>query len=175
MGWRVGETVELENFGKFRVLALDAKSPRTGETIIFKIIDRAPSVIIIPFTDDGRVITVKQFRPGIQAASIELPAGLLDKGEEPTEGARRELEEETGYKAESFEIVGNVFHDSAVMTSRVTFIVAHGCKPVGERNQDDAEDVHTKLYSVDEVDAMVGDGRISHAVVIAAWLMAKKR
>jgi 8-oxo-dGTP pyrophosphatase MutT (NUDIX family) len=174
VGWRVGETVELENFGKFRVLALDAKSPRTGETIIFKIIDRAPSVIVIPFTDDGRVITVKQFRPGIQSASIELPAGLLDHGEEPVEGARRELEEETGYKADNFEIVGEVFHDPAILTSKVTFIAAHGCKPVGERNQDEAEDVHTQLFSADEIDAMIARGQIRHAVVIAAWLMAKQ-
>jgi len=170
----VGETVELEDYGKFRVLALDAKSPRTGETIIFKIVDRAPSVIVIPFTEDGRVITVRQFRPGIQSASIELPAGLLDEGEQPVDGARRELEEETGFKAERLEIVGSVFHDPAIMTSRVTFVVAHGCKPVGERDQDEAEDVHTQLRSAEEIDAMIGDGRIAHAVVIAAWLMSKR-
>lgn len=173
-GWQVGETVELENYGKFRVLALDAKSPRTGETIIFKIIDRAPSVIVIPFTEDGRVITVRQFRPGIQAASLELPAGLLDNGEAPVDGARRELEEETGYKADNFEVVGEVFHDPAIMTSKVTFIAAHGCKQVGERNQDEAEDVHTQLFTTDEIDAMIAGGQIRHAVIIAAWLMAKQ-
>lgn len=173
LGWKVGETKPVADYGKFKVLKLEATSPRTGETIEFKIIDRAPSVLIVPVTEDGRIILVEQFRPGVQQASLELPAGLLDPGETPEQGAKRELEEETGFCAASFEKLTTIFHDPAILTSRVTILFARGCKPAGEKNQDEGEDVHTQLYAPQEVDAFVRDGRITHGLIIAAWLLAR--
>ena len=173
LGWRAGEPEDVHDYGKFKVQQLDATSPRTGETIQFNIIDRPRSVLIVAITKDGRVILVRQFRPGIREASLEIPAGLLDGEEQPMDGARRELEEETGFKADSFEVLQEVFHDPAILTSRVTIVVARGCAPVGEKSQDEGEDVHTSLHTPSEVDGLIKDGSIKHGLVIAAWLLAR--
>ena len=173
LGWRVGEPKDVHDYGKFKVQELEATSPRTKEKIKFKIIDRPRSVLIVPFTRDGRVILVKQFRPGVRAASLELPAGLLNEGESPLDGAKRELEEETGYRAARMEILREVFHDPAILTSCVTFIIAHDCVPSGEKDQDEGEDVHTLLHTPAEVDQLVADGSIMHSIVIALWLLAR--
>lgn len=171
LGWRVDQPELVADYRVFRVQKVKTQSPRNGETFEFNIIDRRDCVLLIPFTTDGRVILVEQFRPGIQAASLEFPAGVMDEGEEPVGAARRELEEETGYRAQKFEIVGDVFQDPALLNTRITFIAAFDCAPTGEKQQDDAEDVHTQLRSIEEVDQLIADGTIKHSVVIAAWHM----
>lgn len=61
-------------------------------------VDNAPdSAVVFPMTQDGDIVLVKQFRPGSEKVELELPGGMIDPGEEPSEGAQRELLEETGY------------------------------------------------------------------------------
>lgn len=68
-----------------------------GQEIDWYFTDTAPSVVVVPITADGNVVMVKQYRHNLRRDTIELPAGLVNPGEDIEAAAERELVEETGY------------------------------------------------------------------------------
>ncbi|MDF2502299.1 MAG: hydrolase [Anaerosporomusa subterranea] len=70
-----------------------------GKSATREVVEHPGAVAIVPVTDDGKVILVRQFRHPIGQLLLEIPAGKLDKGEHPDDCAQRELEEETGFVA----------------------------------------------------------------------------
>jgi ADP-ribose pyrophosphatase len=74
----------------------------SGEVISKGCIQHPGAVVIVPFTDDGQVLLIRQYRFGVEDYLLEVPAGTLEPGEAPRTAAERELQEETGYWAETF-------------------------------------------------------------------------
>lgn len=114
---------------------------------------------ILPLTDDGKVILVKQFRTALNRVLIEVPAGKLEKGEEPLICAQRELEEETGYKANEFKYLGKIctvpgFCDEIIHLYLATGIVK------GIKGGDEDEFTEIIKVTVDEMKEMVKKGDI---------------
>ena len=105
---------------------------------------RGISAAVILAIDEGHVILVEQFRAPLQAHCLELPAGLIgdeEQGEDPRTAAIRELEEETGYRAERMIDLGR-FHASPGMSSEgFTLLRAEGLTKVGEGGGVDHEDI----------------------------------
>ncbi|GAB3922442.1 hypothetical protein GCM10029976_010920 [Kribbella albertanoniae] len=99
----------------------------------------ARGVTVLPLTPDGRIVTVRMFRPGPDSVVTNLPGGLIEPGEEPAAGGARELEEETGYICDTIEIVGWLWAGTSSMFRKYVAI-AHGCRPDGKQQLDDAED-----------------------------------
>ncbi|MCC4819845.1 ADP-ribose pyrophosphatase [Vibrio lentus] len=71
-------------------------------------INHPGAAVILPITSSGKIILINQFRPSLKKWLLELPAGTMEIGETPLECAQRELEEETGYSATSFQSLGQV-------------------------------------------------------------------
>ena len=83
-------------------------------------------VAVLPVTDDGRVVLVRQWRQPLRSFTLELPSGGVDAGEEPQKAARRELLEETGYRAEGLESLVS-FHTSTGRSTEVCHLFR--CRP----------------------------------------------
>jgi 8-oxo-dGTP pyrophosphatase MutT (NUDIX family) len=115
---------------------------------------------------------VRQYRQGTREVTLEIPGGMVDPNETPAAGARRELLEETGFEAEELELLGKVDTNPAIQSNATYTYRARGLRKVAELSLDQAEDIEVVEVDLDEIDALVDDGTITHALVIAAfyWL-----
>jgi ADP-ribose pyrophosphatase len=126
--WRKrGEKVVYDRFRK--VVARTFELP-DGEIAEFEIMELLDSVAVLALTPSSDVILVEEFRPGPQAVLLELPGGVVERGQAPTDAARAELLEETGYEGELIEI-GTLLKD-AYSTNLKHVFAATACRPVAE-------------------------------------------
>src|SRR5690625_1712276 len=95
--------------GKIISLQVDDVELPDGSTSKREIVKHPGAVAVIPITEEGKIIFVKQYRKPLERSLLEIPAGRLEEGEEPVTTAKRELEEETGYTAEDFSFVASFY------------------------------------------------------------------
>jgi 8-oxo-dGTP pyrophosphatase MutT (NUDIX family) len=108
-------------------------------------------VAVVPFTDDGMVIVIRQFRPPVGGYVIELPAGLCDPGEKPEDAARRELIEETGYAAGELRFLTEGPISSGLSSERLAVFAATGLSYVGIGKRDETEDIEVIKLPLDSL------------------------
>jgi ADP-ribose pyrophosphatase len=112
--------------------------------------------VLAAVTPEREIVLVEQFRKPVNARVIELPAGLVgDQGDpdEPIlEAAGRELIEETGFEAESLELLMQCPTSSGMTDEIISFVMASGLKKVGPGGGDDSEDIETHVVPLDEAD-----------------------
>jgi 8-oxo-dGTP pyrophosphatase MutT (NUDIX family) len=173
--WQQVDSQVVGDFGVFSVRRTRSRSPRTGDVHEFHVLELPCCVKVIPFTDDGRVVLVEQFRHAVERVTLEFPAGVVEDGEDPVRAALRELEEETGYRAASAELLAEFDPDPAIQANSVKLIIAHGCTADGKRNQDDGEDVAVRLARSEEIDELIRHGVIRHAAAISAWHLYRQK
>jgi ADP-ribose pyrophosphatase len=169
--WERVSSQVVGDFDVFRVRRTKARSPRTGEVHEFHVLDLPCCVKVIALTNDGTIVLVEQFRHAVERMSLEFPAGVVEPGEEPVQAAQRELEEETGYRARSTELLVEFDPDPAIQANSVQLIVARGCTADGNRHQDDGEDVRVRLVRPEEISELIRAGVIRHSVAISAWYL----
>jgi ADP-ribose pyrophosphatase len=176
--WQIVDERQAGDYEVFSVRRIRSRSPRDGAEHTFHVLDLPSSVKVIALTPDDEVILVEQFRHAVERLTLEFPAGRIDDGEDAVRAALRELEEETGYRAEHAECVAELFVDPALQASTVSIIVARGCVRNGDRDLDDSEDVAVHVVARDAVVGLIERGEIRHAASLAAWLrfqMAEQR
>jgi len=127
-------------------------------------------VMVFAITPEHRVVLVHQYKHGIGRELLELPAGMIDKGEQPLETARRELAEETGYEAESFERVGEFVTDPTNSDTIAHLYIARGALRSREQDLDPAENIDVRLATFNELKTMVRDGSIHSMSHVGAIL-----
>jgi 8-oxo-dGTP pyrophosphatase MutT (NUDIX family) len=123
---------------------------------------------VLAETESGDLVMVWQYRFGTDALSLEIPGGVIDPGEAPEAAAKRELLEETGYEASSFELVSVCEPNPALQGNRCFTYLARGAKPTGQTAFDDLEDLELALVSRSDLAAIIDDGTVTHALVIVA-------
>jgi ADP-ribose pyrophosphatase len=123
---------------------------------------------VLAETPAGELVLIWQYRFGTDALSLEIPGGVIDPGEEPIDAARRELLEETGYEAESIELVSVVEPNPALQGNRCFTYLARGARPTGKTAFDDLEDLETVLVPKSELAGLIDDREITHALVVVA-------
>ncbi|HUY35102.1 MAG TPA: NUDIX hydrolase [Pirellulales bacterium] len=127
------------------------------------------AVTIVPLLPDGRVVLIRNFRPAVGRALIELPAGTLEAGEDPRHAAQRELEEETGYRPGRIEPLCQFFMSPGILRERMHLFVATELVP-GPTRLDEGEQIEPLLVSGDEALAMTSDGQIEDAKTLVGLL-----
>ena len=123
---------------------------------------------VLAETPDGELVLIWQYRFGTDALSLEIPGGVIDPGEEPIDAARRELLEETGYEAESFELVSVVEPNPALQGNRCFTYLARGARPTGQTDFDDLEDLESLVVPAHELAELIDEREITHALVVVA-------
>jgi 8-oxo-dGTP pyrophosphatase MutT (NUDIX family) len=126
--------------------------------------------IVFALTTDERVVLVRQYKHGVAATLLELPAGAIDPGESPADCALRELREETGYVGEpaSLELMGSFVYDPTSSTTRYHLYLARDVRATGVQDLDETEEIAIEYATLDEVRRFVQDGTIVVGAHIAS-------
>ena len=148
-----------------RVFSVEAGRRRfpDGREHEVTIVRHPPSVVLIPFEDDGRVVLVKQYRAALDRELWEFPAGSLDAGESPDEAARRECEEEIGRAPASIERLGAWFPTPGYCDEEMIFFRVARLQippPDSPHRPDEDENITAAPFSLAEVRAMSRRGEI---------------
>lgn len=132
------------------------------------------AVAIVPLWPDGTVTVVKQFRPAIDSMSIEVPAGLLDPGEDPLDAAKRELTEETGIKATRWYYLATVASSPGFCDEKVALYAAAGLSE-GETHFDEDEFIVSEKIHADKIYEMILSGEIVNSSTVSAFLLTQDK
>lgn len=151
----------------------DVRLP-SGRLTVREMIEHPGTVIVLPVTVDREVLFIRQYRYSIGKAVVELPAGLIDPGEEPADAAARELVEETGYRSGGIRFLGAAFVSPGYTQERSHFFVAIGCERVNhEPDQDEPIDLlHVPLGDLPDL-LRPGESPIENAQALLAlnWFL----
>jgi ADP-ribose pyrophosphatase len=140
-----------------------------GQIATCQYVKHLGSVAILPLLDDGRVCLIRSRRLTVGETLIEVPAGTREPDESPSETARRELTEETGYRATSFEELIAYFPSPGVLSERMWIFVAKGLTP-GPPARDANEEIDNLIVTWDEAMAMLDSREIQDGKTIVALL-----
>ncbi|MDG3006922.1 NUDIX hydrolase [Paludisphaera mucosa] len=146
------------------------RSRLSGLTHDFFVIRLADAVHAVAITTEGEVLFVRQFRAGSGRDSLETPGGLVDPNEDPLVAGPRELLEETGYAGDPPELVGTLWSNPSLVTSRTTTIVIRNARKVAEPKLDHTEELTVEKVPARDVLGLIRQGRVDHALVVAGLL-----
>ncbi len=167
--WRRIDARRVQRCGIFDLDRVRFEPPEGGAPREFYVIEAPDWINVIPLTDDDRVLMVRQYRFGIGDFTLEIPGGMCDGDEPPLEAARRELREETGHAAKEIVELGWVHPNPPVQTNRCFTYLARGVHRVGELQPDENERLEVESVVLAEVPRLMREGRITHALVLAAF------
>ncbi len=131
-----------------------------GEVRDYYIHVEVPGACALAITEDKKIITLPQYRPGPDTILTELPGGRVDDGEDPRLAAARELLEETGYEGELLDWAGTWQADAYTQLNR-TIVIVKNCKKVAEPNLEATEFGEVELLSIPEFISVVRTGNLS--------------
>jgi ADP-ribose pyrophosphatase len=170
---RIGR--ELKYHGVVVDVYADTMEMPDGRTAIWDYIHHNGAAAVIPVMEDGKILLVKQFRNALDRITLEVPAGKLDYvGEPRIECARRELEEETGYRSDHLEYLLSVNTTVALCNELIEIYVADHLIP-SKQHLDEDEFVDVQAYELDELCDMIYKGEICDSKTVAAILAYKDR
>lgn len=129
--------------------------------------------MIVPLTEDGKIVFVKQFKLGVEQVIVELPAGFINKGERPINGAKRELLEETGYEAGKLVRLGMIVSSPGKSGHKTHCFLATGLKQK-KQHFDETEDIEVVKIPIKDILPKIKKGNIWAAETISALVLAKK-
>lgn len=132
------------------------------------------AVTVLPLLEDGRVCLVRNYRVAVDQTLIELPAGVVEPGEDPAETARRELAEETGYRAAVIELLAVFYMSPGILDEKMYLYLATSLRP-GATALEPGEDIQPLLTTWEEALEMARDGRIQDAKTLTGLLFYEAR
>lgn len=142
-----------------------------GVTTELEVIRHPGAAAIVPLLGDNMVVMIRQYRHAAGGFLWEIPAGTMNPGENPVECARRELPEEVGYRARSFQTLGEIFPVPGYSDERIHIFLATGLTR-SRQNLDVDEVLDVKLMRVEEALEMIKKGEIRDAkTIIGLFLM----
>jgi ADP-ribose pyrophosphatase len=161
-------TETVGRYGTFDVLRhalVDAAGRPVRDVFTFQCPDW---VSVVPVTDAGEIVLVRQYRHGIDAETLEIPGGVIDPDERPEAAAARELREETGYEASALTALGFTHPNPPLQGNRHHMFLATAARSVGSPRFDHDEYCEVVVASPEAVRRFMADGTMTHALVLLA-------
>jgi ADP-ribose pyrophosphatase len=141
----------------------------TGVHTIREVVTHPGSVVILPVLPDGKIVLVRQYRHSAGQYLWELVAGRMERGENPKNGARRELLEETGYRAKKFSVFLDLFPTPGFLEERMYLLLAEGLS-AGEAQPEEDEKIMVTAYTRKQLEQMIRTRKLRDAKSIAGLL-----
>lgn len=146
-----------------------------GNVVKWDFIGHKGAAAVVPVREDGKILMVRQYRNALDRYTLEIPAGGLNGAEEPTEtAAARELEEETGYRSEDLELLITIRTTVAFCNEKIDIYVAKNLIKTSQHLDED-EFIHVEAYTMEELKAMIFEGKIEDSKTIAAIMSYKDK
>ena len=144
-----------------------------GNVVKWDLIDHKGAAAELPVREDGKILMVKQYRNALERYTLEIPAGGLQSANEPTkDAAARELEEETGYKADELTMLISIYTTVAFCNEKIDIYLAKNLKK-SSQNLDEDEYIDVQAMELVELVQMIYDGKIQDSKTVSA-IMAYK-
>lgn len=122
---------------------------------------------VVPVTDEGKILMVRQYRNALDRYTLEIPAGKLDSPDEPKiQCAYRELEEETGFKTEDMEYLISVNTTVAFCNEAIDIFVARNLIP-SSQHLDEDEEIRVEAWDVEELKKLIYSGKMTDGKTVA--------
>ena len=156
--------------GKKVRLELHTLENDDGRRRIAEIVVHPGAVVVLAFVDSTRILLIRNRRYTVDQILLELPAGTLEKGEDPMNCAGRELVEETGFLAGRLVPLGNFFTSPGILSEKMYAFAAYDLEAT-QTNLEEGEEIETSPVAFDEAIEMIRDGRIHDGKTIATLLL----
>lgn len=164
--------------GKVITLNVDTVQLPNGITVDLETIRHPGAAAVVPVKDDGTVVLIRQFRHAVGGFIYEIPAGKLAPGEDPLHCASRELEEEVGYRASTFELLSSIFTAPGFADEVIHVYKATGLTK-GRQHLDRDEVLDVMEMPLSEAIAKIEDGTIRDGKTIvglqAVYIKVQRR
>lgn len=165
---KIKSSKEVYNCGLFRVTE-DEASDKTGWTIRRSVVRHNGSAVMMAVDDKNRVLLVRQYRLPAEQFLWELPAGKVDDGEKPAQAAKRELIEETGYRAKTWKKLTTFYPSPGFLQEKMTIFLATDLTK-GEAQPMEDERIETKWFTKKELAEAIRKNRIVDGKTMIAYL-----
>lgn len=168
--WKLKSTERILDSDYVKVDKDDVILPRGREIKDFYKVTIKDCAAIVALTTDGKVVLKKEYRHCYRRDLIEIPAGVLEENEDPLNAAKRELQEETGYRSEKWTYLGKTVESSAKLTNFMYIYLAEGCEKVSDQKLDYGEDIDVLEVEFDDAIGMIMSNQIICSSSIGAIL-----
>lgn len=152
--------------GKMISVRVDRVRLPDGKESTREVVDHPGAVVIVPVLDE-KILFVEQYRYPIERVLLELPAGKMDPEESPEECAKRELEEETGYRAKKLSYLGKIFTTPGFTTEVIHIFAAEDLEKTTQ-NTDPDEFIEVKEVPIEEALSLLRNAEIEDSKTICA-------
>lgn len=159
--------------GRIINLRVDEALLPNGATATREVVEHNGGICVVPITEKGEVLMVEQYRYPYGEVILEIPAGKRDGDEEPLEGGKRELKEETGAVAENYTFLGELYPTPGYCGEVIYMYLATGLS-FGETDPDDDEFLNVKKIPLEKAVDMIMKGEIKDAKTQTAILKVER-
>ena len=172
--WELRNTELHADCRVYRILRENWENEQERSADDFFVMEVRDWAVTIALTDDGNVVLVRQFRFGTGDFTWELPAGVVDEGEDPLEGGLRELYEESGYRGRAARILGVVHPNPAIQRNSCHLILVEGAQRISAGYPGPHEFFEVREVPVETLFEWARNGTITHAIVHTALFFLRE-
>jgi ADP-ribose pyrophosphatase len=173
MSYRLIEKQSIFKGAKVNLEVHHLENEENGSRTRREVVVHNGAVVILPLLEGERVLLIRNRRYAVRQVLLELPAGTLEKGEDPMNCAGRELLEETGYLARRLRPMASFFSSPGILTEKLHAFIAYDLQQQTQALEE-GEEIELVPLQLAEAVEMIRDGQIQDAKTIATLLMYER-